>query len=361
MSRSATPRRRGIQSSSWFTATRSSMSRRIARSRGPAVSATTAAPGSWPTAVWPCCPRAQRWAPPTRRSGRGRPRASPPRPASRTVWADTVETIGRPPDRTTFVSVGDRGADIFAHLERVRDAGWDAVVRAARERRLVQGGASLPALRAARAMGASTIRTKTGAAVVCVAWRALELLPPRSSSRGRTPIRVRGVRVWNDRLEWLLLTTRPIESLDQALEIVSWVHPAVDRGGVSQSMENRMPGRRAPAHTSGSAGAAARGAGHRRRPPFDAARCCPARQHRTGGRAGGGPQGPRGQASETGRMLREQPSLSAWGRPAGRFPRPHVRRRAWLANTVEGLVRSHDPGRGLRTRSDHRLSQMKCG
>src|SRR4051795_6650012 len=38
---------------------------------------------SWLTAVWPCCPRAQRWASPTRRSGRARPRASRPRPASR--------------------------------------------------------------------------------------------------------------------------------------------------------------------------------------------------------------------------------------------------------------------------------------
>src|SRR3954454_22426771 len=60
-------------------------------------------------------------------------------------------------------------------------------------------------------------------------------------------------------------------------------------------------------------------------------------------------------------MLREQPSLSAWGRPAGWVPRPHVRRRAWMANTVEGLVRSHDPRRGVRTRADYRLSQVKCG
>src|SRR3954469_25896867 len=42
-------------------------------------------------------------------------------------------------------------------------------------------------------------------------------------------------------------------------------------------------------------------------------------------------------------------------------PRPHVRRRAWLADTVEGLVRSHDPRRGPRTRSDHHLSQMNVG
>src|SRR3982750_773722 len=76
--------------------------------------------------------------------------------------------------------------------------------------------------------------------------------------------------------------------------------PLYREGGVSQSMENGMPGRGAPAHASGSAGAAARGSGHRRRPAPDAAGCRPARQHRPGGRAGGGPHGPRGQASETG-------------------------------------------------------------
>src|SRR5215210_3631773 len=146
----------------------------------------------------------------------------PPQTREAAVWAETVEMIGRPPDGTAFVSVGDRGADIFAHLESVRDAGWDAVVRAARERRLVQGGGLLTALRAARAMGASSILTKTGAAVVWVVWRELELLPPRTGPRGRAPIRVRGVRGWNGTLEWLLLTTRPVESLDQALEIVSW-------------------------------------------------------------------------------------------------------------------------------------------
>src|SRR5215212_3735274 len=150
------------------------------------------------------------------------PKGVTPQTRESAVWAETAETIGRPPDGTAFVSVGDRGADIFAHLESVREAGWDAVVPAVRDRRLVQGGGSLPALRAARAMGASSILTKIGEAVVCVAWRELELLPPRNGPQGPTPIRVRGVRVWNGTLEWLLLTTRPVESLDQALEIVSW-------------------------------------------------------------------------------------------------------------------------------------------
>src|SRR3954469_11299154 len=166
------------------------------------------------------------------------PKGVTPQTREPAVWADTVETIGRPPDRTVFVSVADRGADIFAHLESVRDAGWDAVVRAARERRLVQGGGSLTALRAARAMGVSSIRTKIGEAVVCVAWRELELLPPRNGPRGRTPIRVRGVRVWNDRLEWLLLSTRPIESLYQPVDEIAAL--------ISASM--RCGWRRGPAH-----------------------------------------------------------------------------------------------------------------
>src|SRR3954447_8651784 len=153
--------------------------------------------------------------------------ARPPKGVARqtresAVWADTVTTIGRPPAGTRFVSVADRGADVFEHLESVRDTGWDAVVRAAQDRRLVAGGGSLTVLRAARAMGAATVVTRQGEAVVCVAWRDLELLPPRNGPAGRAPIRVSGVRVWNDTLEWLLLTTRPVESLDQALEIIAW-------------------------------------------------------------------------------------------------------------------------------------------
>ena len=125
-------------------------------------------------------------------------------------------------DGQSFHLGADRGADVFEHLEGVRDTGWDAVVRAAQDRRLATGGGSLTTLRAAGAMGAATVLTQQGEVVVCVAWRKLELLPPRNGPAGRAPIRVWGVRVWNDALEWLLLTTLPVESLDQALEIIAW-------------------------------------------------------------------------------------------------------------------------------------------
>jgi hypothetical protein len=64
------------------------------------------------------------------------------------VWAQTVATIGRPPAGTRFVLVADRGADVFEPLESVRETGWDAIVRAAQDRRLAAGGGSLTARRA---------------------------------------------------------------------------------------------------------------------------------------------------------------------------------------------------------------------
>ncbi|HST91929.1 MAG TPA: hypothetical protein VLJ13_06985, partial [Brevundimonas sp.] len=198
---------------------RRSISRRIAGSRAPAGSVTTAAPASSCLAVLPSgetlgLAHQTIWARP--------PEGVTCQTGESAVWADTIATIGRPPAGSRFVSVGDRGADVFEHLESVRDTGWDAVIRAAQDRRLAAGGGSLTALRAARAMGAATVLTRQGEAVVCVAWRELELLPPRKGPAGRAPIRVWGVRVWNDTLEWLLLTTRPVETLDQALDIIAW-------------------------------------------------------------------------------------------------------------------------------------------
>jgi hypothetical protein len=196
------------------------------------------------------------------------------------VWADTIATIGRPPAGSIFVSVGDRGADVFEHLESVRDTGWDAVIRAAQDRRLAAGGGSLTALRAARAMGAATVLTRQGEAVVCVAWRELELRPPRNGPAGRAPIRVWGVRVWNDTLEWLLLTTRPVETLDQALDIIAWYARrwTVEEFCCAALRVTRpgMPGRAAAAGGGRSAGAAAWSAGHRRRSSPRPARCRPA-------------------------------------------------------------------------------------
>src|SRR3954447_410826 len=197
------------------------ISRAIGGCGAPAGAATIAAPGSWRPAAWPCYPRARRWGWPARRSGRGRPRGWRDRPGSRRCGPTRLRpSAGR--RRAPCSSRSPTAAPISSeHLESVRDTGWDAVVRAAQDRRLATGGGSLTALRATLAMGAATVRTKQGAVSVCVAWRELELLPPRHAPAGRAPIRVPRVRLWHDTLEWLLLTSRPVETLDQALQIIS--------------------------------------------------------------------------------------------------------------------------------------------
>src|SRR3954466_10762902 len=73
------------------------------------------------------------------------------------------------------------------------------------------------------------------------------------------------------------------------------------------------------------------------------------------------PRDPRRQAPAIGRVLRYQPELPARRHPAGWLSRPHVRRRARLADDLEGLGRPYEPRRRIRTRPSYHLTQVKCG
>jgi Transposase DNA-binding len=85
-------------------------------------------------------------------------RSEPARPESRTqrarrrteadVWAESLEAIGPVPAGATWVSVADRGADVYSHLARARALGWHCVVRACQDRALEDGGYLLQQVRA---------------------------------------------------------------------------------------------------------------------------------------------------------------------------------------------------------------------
>jgi hypothetical protein len=87
----------------------------------------------------------------------------------------------------------DTTLDFSVH-RRFKGAGWDAVVRAAQDRRPAAGGNSLTALRPARAMGAATAPTRQGEIVVCIAL-AGPGASAAASTDGLTPNRyfLRGV------------------------------------------------------------------------------------------------------------------------------------------------------------------------
>jgi hypothetical protein len=169
------------------------------------------------------------------------------------------------------------------------------------------------------------------------------------------------VRVWNDTLEWLLLTTRPVETLDQALEIIAWyarrwtveeLHKAWKTGCRAEQRQLEEADRLVPL-LGALAIVAVRLLGLR-----DAAR-------RDGGAPVDVPETTirilAAKLQQPSRLLHHQPGLPARRRPPGRLPRPQVRRRTRLADDLEGLVRPYDPRRGIRTRSGAHLTQVKCG
>src|SRR3954452_16082333 len=147
----------------------------------------------WLTAVWPCGPRAPRWASPPRRSGRARPRASRPRPTSRRSGPTRSRRSAALPTALSL-SRSRTGAPTSSRLSSAcgRPAGtrscgplgsvawFRAAVRSQH--------CGPPAPWAPRASGPRPARRWSVGP-----WRALELLPPRNGPRGRTPIRVRGV------------------------------------------------------------------------------------------------------------------------------------------------------------------------
>lgn len=82
-------------------------------------------------------------------------RREPARPESRTqrarrrteadVWAESLEAIGPVAEGATWVSVADRGADVYSHLYRARALGWHCLVRACQDRAGGRRGPPAPA------------------------------------------------------------------------------------------------------------------------------------------------------------------------------------------------------------------------
>jgi hypothetical protein len=71
-----------------------------------------------------------------RRRETWRPRVSRPRESQR--WAQVVEAVGPPPTGCVWIFVADREADFYEPIERCQRRQWDFVIRAYRDRALVE-------------------------------------------------------------------------------------------------------------------------------------------------------------------------------------------------------------------------------
>jgi hypothetical protein len=138
---------------------------------------------------------------------------------------------------THFVSVGDREADVYDLFLEERPRGVDVLVRASWDRCVEHEEKYLWAAMATAPL-AATVTLRLGrregraarSARLSVRWREVTLHPPKSRSKEK----LGSVRVWavwavEERppagmkaVEWLLLTTVPVTSSEEALERLEW-------------------------------------------------------------------------------------------------------------------------------------------
>ena len=158
------------------------------------------------------------------------------------VWERSVRCIGRAPEGVQWIYVGDRGNDIFTFFETCLAYGTDFLVRAAQDRciegeeedeqigRLKESIRALPARQTQVLDLPATQDRKARSATLSIAWQEVNIEPPQGGATltGR-PVRAWIVRAWEETapdgvepLEWILITSVPVQSVEQAWERVDW-------------------------------------------------------------------------------------------------------------------------------------------
>jgi len=156
------------------------------------------------------------------------------------VWIRQVHAIGTPESGSMWVHVGDRGADMFPFFQACRSTQTHFLVRAAQNRRVQQDEDEISySLTQARSWPSQASRpfevpARHGhpgrSTQLQLACGQVTLLPPRHEPRAsKDPITVWVVRVWEEQapegeepLEWILVTSVPTTTLEQAWERVEW-------------------------------------------------------------------------------------------------------------------------------------------
>jgi len=156
------------------------------------------------------------------------------------VWMRQVQAIGTPESGSLWVPVGDRGADMFPFFQACRSAQTHFLVRAAQNRRVQESEEEITyALTQARAFPSQASRVlelparhghQKRSAQLQLACGQMTLLPPRNEPRAsKEPLTVWVIRVWEEQapegeqpLEWVLLTSVPTTTLEEAWERVDW-------------------------------------------------------------------------------------------------------------------------------------------
>lgn len=150
------------------------------------------------------------------------------------VWSETLLACGPVPEGACWIGVGDAESDIFGHMRQAREAGFDYLLRAGQNRRVEspdgRSGYLFEVMRAKPAQARRTLQLgsrggqRARTVELSVAWTALRICAPydNPAERGCAAQACWGVRAWGEELEWVLLSSRPVEDAAQACERLDW-------------------------------------------------------------------------------------------------------------------------------------------
>lgn len=142
------------------------------------------------------------------------------------------------PEGMGMVQIGDQEADCFHYLAMERKVGVDLVIRATQDRRLVsseevrlrEAATSAPLLGSYELSLPRTPKRAEREAQIEVRARRVEVSPPRHAQRRSELKPVTAYVIWvkeigevpkgQEPVQWLLLTTMPVESFEDALRVV---------------------------------------------------------------------------------------------------------------------------------------------
>jgi hypothetical protein len=167
------------------------------------------------------------------------------RPRESEVWSRLVRQIGAPPGDQRWVHVGDRGSDVFTFFAACRTQGTQVLVRIAPDRcittaadqprhlreyaRALPGQATRPFAVPARPKTSKHPARTARETTLALGWAPITVAPPfHTPKQASLPAWV--VRTWEpdpppdepEPLEWILLTTVPTSTVDDAWERIDW-------------------------------------------------------------------------------------------------------------------------------------------
>jgi hypothetical protein len=164
-----------------------------------------------------------------------------PRTARETdVWMRLAQRLGRFRAETMIVHVGDRGADMFDFFQACQATQTHFLVRGLQNRRAQEEGGQetylMDEIRSWSSQDAHPLEVPAShgrsarSTQVQLSFGKLTVWPPRNEPRGsKEPLVMWAIRVWEEHtpegeepLEWILLTSVPTTTLDQAWERVGW-------------------------------------------------------------------------------------------------------------------------------------------